>query len=758
MENIPENNYLCKFGPFTLDPTERSLFKDDVPIKLSALTFDLLVFLVLNAGHLESRETLIEKLWPNSIVVEHNLTARISALRHALGDEDRTPRYIQTVHGHGYRFISSVEHIEREVARTEQSLIAPLSENRTSDASQDPLSHKRPKRQSGIAVLGTVSLLLTIGGLIAWHMTVTSSNLPTTVASAMTVAPSTLDHSIAVLPFENLSTDQANAYFTQGVQEMILTKLADIGKLKVISRTSTERYKSHPIDLRKIANALSVATVLEGSVQKEGKKVLISVQLIDARSGDQLWAQAYTRTLNNVFGIESGVAEQVAAALKLRLLPAEVKRIRSIPTQNSLAYVLFLKAEYNRHLVSRTGSAAALARAITYYRQAIKQDARFALAYANLAIALVTSYHFGYDHESGQLSAGKLAADRALALAPDLAEAHTAKALWYDSNNNSAEALKEFERALALKPQDPMVHLYIGSIYRRHGQWDKALREMSAAAALDPQGIVVLRNLAITYAALRRYRDAINIEKRAVAVNPANAVDASGLSADYLELGDINHALTILDSVPESIKTNPYIVTARVQALILKHDFSGASKAISELHKGGQFKTWFVLGEKANVLWLNGRRRQARKDFENLAQILQTALKKNPRSYLLHGFLGMTYVRLGRKEKAIEEGQRAVALLPVHNDALDGPTPLEQLAEIYAQTDEPQKATKILARLLNMPAGVVVSQTLLKLDPVWNPIRKDPAFQALFKLQGNAPAGSTGHHPVTIQSGHDFKS
>lgn len=731
-----EGHHLYFFGPFCLDAAERRLFNDGRLVLLKGKAFDLLWLLIAAAGHLQTREQLLHDLWPDTIVTEHSLTTRVSTLRKALDDEGQPSRYVETVHGYGYRFIAPVEMRERT---GKSSPVKPRDSKRKDESAGKGMLSARRRVSIGLLAVVLPSLLA-VGLLFAWNFserTAKSSSSESGIAIPVPAA------SIAVLPFENLSADRTNAYFVQGIQDMILTKLADIGKLKVISRISTEHYGSHPANLQEIARALNVATILEGSVQKTGKKVLINVQLINARSGNHIWAQAYARTLSDVFGVESEVAAKVAVALRLKLLPAEVQHVRSIPTQNFQAYILFLKGEYERNRSTRTGSAAALKAAIRDYRQAVEQDPDFALAYAQLARALVTSYHYGYNREPGQLVTAKVAADRALTLAPDLAKAHIAKAIWYYlGKNNSTAALDEFKRALALKSQDPIIHLYIGSIYRQRDHWNAALREMSAAAALDPQNVIVLKNLAITYAALRRYRAAINVEKRAVAIDPTAAVDAASLSIDYLELGDIDQALAILDAVPDSIKTNPYVVIARIQALILKHDFTAARKATAVLSERGQFKNWFVLAQKANVLWLAGRHKEAQTNFKSLAQMLRKALAANPDNPMLHAFLGIAYVRLGLKAKAIKEGRRAVAMISIRDNAFVGPTYLENLAEIYAQTDEPKKAMKILSRLMAMPAGAALSVPLLELDPVWDPIRKNPAFQTLLSTYEKKPLPS----------------
>jgi TolB-like protein/DNA-binding winged helix-turn-helix (wHTH) protein len=318
--NSPKNNTLYFFGPFHLDADERLLYRGETSIPLTAKSFDLLLTLLSSAGHLQSREELIAALWPNTIVEESNLTWNVNALRKALGDDRRETHYIETVRGHGYRFVAPVE----------TRIPEPAASPAPPDPAEGANNSQRPKRPMhlkypaiGLAILCAAAM----AGTSFRHFAI-RRHAPDKPA---------LPRSIAVLPFENLSPSKANAFFSGGMQATILTKLSSIGELRVISRAATQQYASRPRNLREVARELGVSSVLEGSVQKDGNQVLINVQLIDARTDNHIWAHSYTRTLNNVFDVENDVAEQVATALKARLLPAEKAGMNSTPAQKAVS-------------------------------------------------------------------------------------------------------------------------------------------------------------------------------------------------------------------------------------------------------------------------------------------------------------------------------------------------------------------------------------------------------------------------------------
>src|SRR5213083_257213 len=301
-------------------------------------------------------------------------------------------------------------------------------------------------------------------------------------------ASSSLEKSIAVLPFDNLSRDPDNAYFSDGIQDEILTKLAGIGDLKVISRKSTAKYKSTPEDLKTVAHELGVASVLEGSVQKAGDRVRVNVQLLDARIDTHLWAKSYDRDLKDVFAVESEVAQEIADALRAKLSPSQSDALAAAPTRDTEAYDLFLKGEYEEHQAESTLNADLFDRAQMFYRQGLARDPNFALAYARLAYSELQRHWFVSNLTSAELAEVKSNIDRALAIAPALPDAHFALARFYYWAHRDYDAgLTELDRVLELQPSSSISWNYRASIHRRRGEWQRALAEFDRAADLDPR-------------------------------------------------------------------------------------------------------------------------------------------------------------------------------------------------------------------------------------------------------------------------------
>ncbi|HXS73843.1 MAG TPA: tetratricopeptide repeat protein, partial [Rhodanobacteraceae bacterium] len=350
------------------------------------------------------------------------------------------------------------------------------------------------QKVSGTEIM-ILALLLAIGGGLLWRFeratpatgsvraassTDAAQRNPGATPAAIPIAAIPAK-SIAVLPFENLSEDKGNAYFADGMQDLILTKLADIGDLKVISRTSTAKYESHPDNLKVIAQQLGVATILEGSVQKAGDQVLINVQLIDAHTDSHIWADSYTRTLDNIFGVEGEVAQKIADALKARLSPVESAQLAALPTTNQAAYDLFLRAEYQAHKGNLNYGTAEFHAAIPLYRQAIQKDPNFALAYAQLSLAESGVVWFGSGEDDVKpLVADSLAqAEKALALQPRLVAGYLAlgyNAYW--GRQDYPAALKAFAAALKLRPNDADALAATGYVLRRQGRFDEAIAAM----------------------------------------------------------------------------------------------------------------------------------------------------------------------------------------------------------------------------------------------------------------------------------------
>ncbi|HVR81538.1 MAG TPA: hypothetical protein VHF02_05605 [Luteimonas sp.] len=548
-----------------------------------------------------------------------------------------------------------------------------------------------------------------------------------------------IDKSIAVLPFENLSADKDNAYFASGMQDEILTRLAGIRDLKVISRTSTAKYSSHPEDLKTVGQQLGVATVLEGSVQKAGDQVHINVQLIDARTDAHLWAESYDRDLKDIFGVQRDVAEKVADALKAQLLPEEAARVADVPTRNPEAYDLYLRAgaHANRAYDQNNFVAKELPPAIALYQQALAKDPNFALAAAALAQAHIQMYFFAPDRTEARLAAAKAAAEQALTLQPDLGEGHYALAAYhYWGHRDYAQALQQLQLARKTLPNSADVELALAAIVRRQGQWDRAIAGFQQAAVLDPRNAASLDQLGFTYSSLRRYAEADQAFARAAAVTayPANELVTRALNTAYWkgDLAPMRAALTALVPGSDAYTEN---ASSFFQLDWWSRDYAAAVKT-AEADAAADWidTTNVVLPRRLYLGWAYAAAGDSAKAKDSYAAVqaqMRAALIQRPDDADLHLALSFAAAGLGLTDDALREGRKATSLMPVSRDALSGPGYLAWLAQLYVRVGQNDQTLDLLQKLLAMPAGSVISPALLKLDPVWDPLRTDPRFQKL---------------------------
>src|ERR1700693_4034919 len=400
------------------------------------------------------------------------------------------------------------------------------------------------------ALIGGLVLLLIIG--IGWWWTTRQNKNLVSPAADGDKPQSIPAKSIAVLPFENLSDDKSNAYFADGIQDEILTKLASIADLKVISRTSTARYKSKPEDLKTVSQQLGVATVLEGTVQRAADKVRINVQLIDARADTHLWAKSYDRDIKDVFAVETEVAQEIADSLKAKLSPNESNVLATAPTKDPEAYDLFLKAEGQEKEAESAIKPELFDRAAVLYQQALSRDPNFALADARLVESRMTRHWFVRRLSDAELPAVKSIADHAVALAPDLAEAHIALGIFYYLGHlQYDEALREIQRALQLQPSNTRALEFSGYVHRRQGRWKLALSELTPAEDRDRRNGSLVANIGAAYCYLRMWTEAKRYGLRSLALEPHNVVGMRALVASYLnEDGDIEAAKRALATFP----------------------------------------------------------------------------------------------------------------------------------------------------------------------------------------------------------------
>jgi TolB-like protein/Tfp pilus assembly protein PilF len=550
--------------------------------------------------------------------------------------------------------------------------------------------------------------------------------------------------SIAVLPFENLSDDKNAAYFADGIQDEILTKLASIADLKVISRTSTAKYKSKPEDLKTVSQQLGVATVLEGSVQKAGDKVRVNVQLIDARADSHLWAKSYDREIKDVFAVESEVAQEIADSLQAKLSPAEANTLATAPTRDTAAYDLFLKGEFEERLADSSLEAESFDRAAAWYRQAIARDPNFALAMARLVQSRIQRHWFIEQMSEAELAQLRSVAEQAVALAPNLAQVHVALGQFYYHGYRQYEpALAEFERALQLQPNASTALEYSGYVHRRQGQWERCLDELKRALEQDPRNAAIAANFANTYLPLRMWKEAERTARHALEIDPYAADGMRTLLGSIIGgSGDINEAQRVLATFPAEnkilVNSNFGDVRAitgdRAYVFVLARDFRTALK-VWEAAGNTAVDERRRLSARVAIRVVGGDLIGAQAEAEKARQLLEERLRERPNDISSMTQLSWVYLALKRNSDATKLARQAANLLPPEKDVVVGNLLLAGLAEMEAHTGAAADAIALLRRLLSVPAGGSVSIARLKIDPVWEPIRSDPGFQQLLAGQ-----------------------
>src|SRR5438270_1398109 len=549
-----------------------------------------------------------------------------------------------------------------------------------------------------------------------------------------------IDKSIAVLPFENLSDEKGNAYFADGIQDDILTNLSKIGDLKVISRTSVMPYRGHTSNIREIAKTLGVSSVLEGSVRREGNRVRVNVQLINANNDEHLWANNYDRDLTDVFAIQTDLAREIAGALQAKLSPTEKAQMERKPTENGEAYLAFLQA--HTLFFQSMEDLEKLKQAEQLYERAIQLDPKFALAFARWSQLESWLVH-SFERTAERRQKARTLAQQALQLQPDLPEAHLAMGFsLYYGDNDFEGTVKEFEIAQRDLPNEAEGYLALGSIQRRLGKWPESNASLEKAVSLDPKDSWVLQNLALSYQTLRDFDAANKTIDRGLKVNP----DGLGLweiksKLAIAEKGDLSvaeRAFQAPKSIPMNNEEKLMIAGGRLNVFLLERKYQEA------LHEAESLSDGILAGIPAALCgkyYLLGFARKALHDeagaraaLLKAKDLVEAQLKQSPDSPDLRIQLAKGLAYLGDKAAALTEARRATEILPESKDAFGGPEITEGAAEVCAIVGENTRAIELLDGLLSRPSPVTVA--LLKLSPAWDPLRKDPRFQALIDKYG----------------------
>jgi TolB-like protein/Tfp pilus assembly protein PilF len=551
------------------------------------------------------------------------------------------------------------------------------------------------------------------------------------------------EKSIAILPFENLSDDKSAAYFADGIQDEILTKLASIADLKVISRTSTVRYKSKPEDLKTVSQQLGVANVLEGTVQKAADNVRVNVQLIDARADSHLWARSYDRDIKDIFEVESEVAQQIADSLQAKLSPAEAKTLATVPTRDSEAYDFFLKGEFEEREAESSFRPESYDQAESWYRKAIERDPNFALAIARLVNNRMQRHWFVASLSEAELAEVAKTADKAVALAPGLAEPHIARGIvYYFGHRQYDNALVEFRAAIKCQPNNSRALEYCGYVHRRQGKWRQCLSELTDSEVSNPQDAATAGNIATAYDSLRMWKEANTYGTRSLTINPHDLYGMRAVLDSYLNgEGDIKEARRILQTFPpdanfvfDSIRGNlTRILGHRAYLSVLERDFPTAL-SLFDSRPNSPFDEHIILPARAAIHVLAPGSAVSSAEIERARGLLEERLRQRPADSDAMAQLSWVYLALGHNRDAIEQAHKAATALSLDKDAIGGAVTLSNLAAIEARASEPGKAIDHLRYLLSIPAGADASIARLKIDPVWDPIRDRPDFQQLLTV------------------------
>ncbi|MFL6538074.1 MAG: hypothetical protein ACJ8JD_07855 [Chthoniobacterales bacterium] len=606
-------------------------------------------------------------------------------------------------------------------------------------------SQDSPRNEPAIAKRGSnwtaviVTAAVLAAALLAFQFVRTRRASVAELPKQSAIMPAAMDKSIAVLPFENLSSDKENAFFAQGIQDEIITTLSRIGGLRVISRTSTAHYNSAPENLPEIAQQLRVTNVLEGSVQKVNDRVHINVQFIQADNDAHLWAQSYDRQLTDIFSVEAEVAKSIADSLQTTLSPQEKARVEAKPTENADAYVIYLRArDYQTrpdNLLQDFRSASRL------YEQAIALDPKFALAHARLSVTTSNLYHF-YEPVELLKQKAHAEADESLRLQPTLGEGHLALGLYhYYMEGDYEAALGELAVAGKALPNDADVGLYTAAIERRRGHWKEALAAYQHAEQIDPRNSVMLYDASQTYFGLRDWRTAAERMDRVLALFPDSFnVKIQRAYVEFFWKGSTAPIKAALATLPPNLDPDGVVTFGRWDVALMDRDVNAADKALAACQLDTiASQTGFPLPKsylQACVDLVRGDAAKAQQEFEAARPPMEKTVANSPQDATRRAQLGFLYAFLGRKEDALREVKRAIELKPISHDVIEGALVEDFYALISARLGNKDEAINRVERLLTVPFGVDYADESITLSDLrqrweWDPLRNDPRFQKI---------------------------
>jgi TolB-like protein/DNA-binding winged helix-turn-helix (wHTH) protein/Flp pilus assembly protein TadD len=757
MQTPPANSY--EFGAFQLDPVKRLLRRlDGTPVPLTPRVFDTLLYMVEHHDSVMDKERIMEAVWPDSIVEENNLAQAIWKLRQVFGETPGSHSYIVTVPGRGYRFVAEVNkrngdmvsRVPLDSTTTPTSVHGPTEADPTADRDQLLPKARHGTSRSDWRIFGAAIAVIIVVGLAVLFF-VRYRSLPASVRAPSSPAPADAvlsvpariaEKSIAVLPFENRSDEKENAYFADGIEDEILTRLSNIADLKVISRTSTRQYQSKPANLREIAKQLGVANILEGSVQKVADQVRVNVQLINVQSDSHLWADTYDRKLTDIFGVESEIAKGIAESLQAKLTGHEEQALAVKPTNNPEAYDAYLRGlSFDARFHFSIGDPDLGLKAVGFYERAVQLDPKFALAWARLSRAHAILYFRVFDTTAARRDATKNALENAQKLQPNSVETQLALGYYqFRVLRDYGLAKTMFKELSKMLPGRSEVPYALGLVTQREGDWDESVAHFEQALTLDPRNAEILIDAARNYAMLRQFPAALKLYDRALDIIPNDPYLTETKARIYQAQGNLKEAAKMLVEVNAQTPSTIALVT-KITQLRLERNYAEAVRLLQA--RLAQFHFGSEIEKALNQLLLAGLQRDAgdavsaKATAEQARKTLEPLYKDQQDNSALAENLALLYAVLGNKESALKLAERAIMLAPSVKDHTYGPNGEENLALIQMMVGENSSAISHLTHLLQtsysswLYGPAAITPALLKLDPIWDPLRTDLAFQKL---------------------------
>ena len=664
----------------------------------------VLVCLAEHAGDLVTRQELVDAVWAAEFISDNTVTHAITELRNALGDVAKSPEFIETIHRRGYRLVAPVEWLGGEGGEY---------------AVQVRTGKTRWPHLLAIGIAAVIGLLVILPPEALFERqgeTPTDEPVPR----------------IVVLPFENLGPPE-DEYFADGITQELISRLAAVSGLQVISRTSAMYYKGKSVPLKQIGDELDIGYVLEGTIRWDRSggghgRVRITPQLIRVADDSHLWSERYDRVLEDIFEVQSNIARSVISELEATILESEGQIVQAEPTNNVEAYRSYLEA-----LAPVNHNEQSLSLSIQALQRAVSIDPEFAAAHAMLCVAHSGMYQLRFDFNPSRLDQAKASVDRAMALAPELPEGHLALGYYYYSGfRDYSLARAHFSAALRTLPNEPRVLKGIFYVARRQGRWGEALEALETWQRSDPRGHVH-QQATETFTLLRRYEEAYESMRRAIVIDPDDSVVYYfGVRNFLLWDGETERAWQLIEAAPDQ-----HSQLNRFTRLLLHYydrDFATAAATLST-GPPDNFENFFQFVpsklEECICLHEMGKLKESRAACVEAERVLRRELAERPHDYRLWSSLGRALAILGRSDEAVRVARKSVDMVPLETDSIFGSHQMIELATVYAQVGEVDMALDLIDELLSIPSTLSVG--LLRLDPAWDPLRDDPRFQALLE-------------------------